>query len=158
MDITVRTATLKDVPFIGKLMGEHMFFSLSPLRRYSEEEREKFKREFSQDLKKRLEEKSLLAFVAEEKENLLGFCLVEEVIDRLTEQKEVYINNISVVEEAMGKWVSNKLMKQAELYAKEKGVPVLTGDITVSNRRSMLFCTRYFKYKPERVTLLKYLE
>jgi len=150
MDINIRFSTKDDVPFLEKLMEDYLDYNLSPLRRYSPEEVETFRSEFSRDLRKRLEEKSLRAFIAEDLSGNvpLGFCLVEDKIDPVTGQKEVYYTNISVVKEAMGRWVSNRLAERVEDYAKERGVFVVSGDITVSNRRSMMFAMRYFKHKP----------
>jgi len=160
MDINIRFSTKDDIPFLEKLMEDYLDYNLSPLRRYSPEEVETFRSEFSRDLRKRLEEKTLLAFIAEDLSGSLplGFCLVEDKVDPVTGQKEVYYTNISVVKEAMGKRVSNRLAERVEDYARERGVFVVSGDITVSNRRSMMFAMRYFKHKPEKVTLLKYLK
>ncbi|HPZ08481.1 MAG TPA: GNAT family N-acetyltransferase [Candidatus Eremiobacteraeota bacterium] len=160
MEIIIRSGNLNDIPFISRLLKAYLDFSLSPLRRYLTHEIEKCRSEFCNELKKRLEEKTLISFIAEEKEShsFLGFCLVEDVRDSVTGEDEIYVNNIAVEESAMGKRVSNKLLKRVEEYAIERGIPVVTGDITVANRRSMLFAMRYFNYKPEKVVLLKYLE
>jgi len=77
--------------------------------------------------------------------------------DFLTGQGETYVNNIIVEKNFMGKWVSNKLGKKIEEYADSIGISILSADIVLSNKRSIMFTTRYFRYEPEQVGLLKLL-
>ena len=159
MSINIRRSNEDDLSFIKNLIIENFEFFVSPLRNYLEEEIKTCKKNFCNELKEKLEKEDMICFLAEElpEKNPLGFCLLENNKDFLTGHEELYINNIIVEKKAMGKRVSNRLVDRIEEYAGEIGVPLLSGDITVANRRSMLFAIRTFKHSPEKVDMLKYL-
>jgi len=157
MDLIIRPAELSDVPFMRRLLEGYLDFTVSTLRRYSKDELEEARARFCNELEHRLREKTFISFVAENNGIPVGFCLLEHIKEHVTGQWEIHINNIAVEKHAMGKMVSNRIVDRIHAYAKEQGIPVITGDIAVSNRRSMMFAIRYFKYKPEKVVLLKFL-
>lgn len=157
MDIIIRPAELSDVPFMKRLLEGYLDFTVSTLRRYSKDEIEEARSRFCSELERRLKDKTFISFVAENNGVFLGFCLLEHIKEHITGQWEIHINNIAVEQHAMGKRISNKIVHRIHEYAKEQGIPVVTGDIATSNRRSMMFAIRYFKYKPEKVVLLKFL-
>jgi N-acetylglutamate synthase-like GNAT family acetyltransferase len=159
MDVIVRPARLSDIPFMKRLLESYLDFTISTLRQYSKDEIEDSRSRFCNQLENRLREESFISFVAEDNNRgiPLGFCLLEHIKEPVTGQWEIHINNIAVEKHAMGKMVSNKIVNRIHTYAEEKGIPVITGDIATSNRRSMMFAIRYFKYKPEKVVLLKFL-
>lgn len=160
MEIFIRPGTTEDVSFIAGLVKEYLEISVSPLRRHKKEEIENFRRDYTRDLHKRIENKSLISFIMGDKitGELLGFCLIEHMPHPVTGEREVYVNNIGVKKKVMGKWVIKRLLEHIDRYAWDTGIPVISGDITITNRRSMLFMERYYKMRPERVQLIKYLE
>ncbi|MEQ8188006.1 MAG: GNAT family N-acetyltransferase [Candidatus Eremiobacterota bacterium] len=153
----IRPSKTDDLPFMIKLIKENLENLISPLRNYSHEEIEKCREHFCDELDHKLKTGHMVSFVAEEEKNLLGFFLVAYHEDHLTGQGEVYVNNIIVEKSYMGKWVSNRLGKKIEEYARFRGISILSADIVMSNRRSLMFTTRYFRYEPEQVGLLKSL-
>ena len=155
----IRPSKPDDLPFMVRLIKENLENLISPLRNYSHEEIEQCRKDFCNELEGKLKTGHIVSFVAEEvkDKNLLGFFLVAYNEDHLTEQGEAYVNNIIVEKTAMGKWVSNRLGKKIEEYADSKGISIMSADIVLSNRRSVMFTTRYFRYDPEHVGLLKSL-
>jgi ribosomal protein S18 acetylase RimI-like enzyme len=154
----IRPSKAEDLPFMVRLIKENLEHLISPLRNYSHEEIEHCRDHFCDDLENTLKTSHIVSFVAEEEKNLLGFFLVAYNEDHLTGQGEAYVNNIIVEKTVMGKRVSNRLGKKIEEYAASKGISIMSADIVLSNRRSIMFTTRYFRYDPEQVGLLKSLQ
>ncbi|HPZ08356.1 MAG TPA: GNAT family N-acetyltransferase [Candidatus Eremiobacteraeota bacterium] len=156
-NINIRPVKGGDIPFMERLLKENLEFFISPLRCYSKEEIKNTRLNFCNELKDKLKTGELVSFIAEEDKIPLGFFLINYNRDFLSGQSEVYVNNIVVEKSVMGKWVSNKLGRKIEEYAAEKEIFTLSADIALSNRRSILFTTRYFGYVIEQVELLKCL-
>jgi len=153
----IRPSKPDDLPFMIRLIKENLEHLISPLRNYSHEEIEQCREHFCDELGNKLKTGHMVSFVAEEEEKLLGFFLVAYNEDHFTEQGEVYVNNIIVEKSFMGKWVGNRLGEKIEEYAASSGISILSADIVLSNRRSVMFTTRYFRYDPEHAGLLKCL-
>ncbi len=153
----IRPSVPDDLPFMIRLIKENLEHLISPLRNYSHEEIEHCREHFCDELGNKLKTGHMVSFVAEEKKKPLGFFLVAYNEDHFTEQGEVYVNNIIVEKNSMGKWVGNRLDEKIEEYAASRGISILSADIVLSNRRSIMFTTRYFKYVPEHAGLLKCL-
>lgn len=104
----------------------------------------KGKKKFKDDeIKKILEDKNSLLYVAEENEIVLGhilmYILETKNIDSLVERKVLFIDDLCVDRNARGKSIGTKLCKFAEDIAKENFVDAINLNVWNFNKDSLKF-------------------
>jgi len=157
MNYNIRKNQKSDITFIKKLLNSYFCLNIPKAKVGYCKELEETKKNYINGILERISKEEIYGFIALEGKKKLGFCLVEDVIEPYTGQKELYIINLSVIPEVMGKKVSNGLLRYLEEIARKKGIKFISAEINSENRRSYLLATFYFNYKVEKVTLYKKL-
>jgi ribosomal protein S18 acetylase RimI-like enzyme len=146
MNISVRKARLTDISFIRRLACESVIYGIPHTRTVDPEEVRRSTREALKtleiDFKMR---KDFEIFVAEDLDanKPVGYLMLDLVqVERSTGEHQSLIHDIAVRREYWGKYVVHKLVAAAKKMTHERGLKYMVGEITSSNRRTVVQAQR----------------
>lgn len=157
--IEVRAARLDDVPFIRQLTIETVTMGVPEGRDIPNEAVTAHATAALQNLELLLLQKQrasvLLAVDRLEtgQEKPVGFLILEfDHVEESTGEKQTFVNNIAVTPEYWGRYVAQKLLREATSLSHARGYRYMTCNISTSNQRSLQTGLR-FGFQIERYQL-----
>jgi len=158
MEITIRKATVEDLPAVIELASESVIYSISPYRSLSEREAIKNREDDLKDLKSWIaEDWGGYIFVAQsEDKRICGHVIFAMGRFDITGKEIGWILDITVAPPFKGTGISQKLHEVAEILLQEKNMTGIGLTVTSSNKRAFNFY-RKLGYEEEHSQLVKLL-
>jgi ribosomal protein S18 acetylase RimI-like enzyme len=154
-EICIRLATADDIPFAQSLAERFARVGTPPWR--DPTQMWHFHQRSMQGVNTAISNPNDLVLIAEDAWGLrLGFIHVTQTPDFFTSEKQGYISDVAVSEQAEGKGVARALMERAEAWARECGFRILALDVFASNVHARSFYQR-LGYVEETLKLIKEL-
>jgi ribosomal protein S18 acetylase RimI-like enzyme len=159
MNIEVRNAKKEDFPFIIELSGQVIHHGIPKVRDVNMETVKAHMALAYQNISKTYESQNklvILIAVDLDRNERVGFLtLVLDEIEGATGERQSFIHDLAVRKDCWGKYVVNKLMYQAEVETLKRGLHIITGSISVDNRRAFGTATKGLGYTLERYQIVK---
>ena len=159
MEITIRKATIEDLPGIIELASEAIVHSISPYRSAKKEDAVGYRRKDLKELEYwAFNNMGGYIFVAEgENKEICGHVIMAMGKLDVTGQNIGWILDITVGPNFRGTGISQKLHEVAEALLEENKVGGICLTVTSSNKRAVNFYKK-LNYKEEHVQLVKMLD
>lgn len=154
-EMTIRPATLDDIPFIQSLIPRFAHAG-SPAWR-DPVQMWQFHQRCANEVSMVITNPNHLVLIAEDlQKKPLGFIAVISDVDFFTAEPQGYISDLAVSEQAEGKGVARTLMKHAESWARTHALRILALDVFATNTHARSFYQR-LGYIEETLKLIKEL-
>ncbi|GEM_PF-1331328 len=100
---------------------------------------------FGEHLKEILNSEGFILLVAEERGKVVGYTKlkIKNRWKAFKEKKEIYINDIAVIENCRGKGIGSKLLNETEKYAKGENIGFLTLKADSENLKTLRFYKKH---------------
>lgn len=136
----IREATTSDRNFIFDLSPD--LIEAAQLSWHSNEVMDRFQKRYIEESIDNQDDPHVL-YIAEEDQISLGFIHVIEITEEISQEKCANVTLLAVTKEARGKGVGHALMVKAEMWAKEKGYPILQLEVFYNNDNARNFYESY---------------
>lgn len=160
MNVIIRRGTLKDLPFVRDLAVRSVKYGIPHTRRIQVDLVKRFTRQALSTLEYSLYSKDFALIIAEDtdiKKPVGYLMLVLNHVESCTGEPESLIHDLAVEPAYWGKFVVDRLMAEAEEITRNRGLIYIIGEISVSNRRPLIYATRRLGYEIERHQIIKVL-
>lgn len=161
MNIVIRKAKLRDLNFIRTLAVESVVYGIPHTRKIPPQLVKRFTYESLRNLEAMIYNPNFAVIVAEDIDikKTVGYIMVDLAqIEGSTGENQGIIHDLAVTEEYRGKFVVDRLMAEAENITRNKGLVYLVGEVSVSNKRALIYSTRRLGYTIERHQIVKVLD
>lgn len=153
----IRGGTVRDWAFIQQLALEAITYSMSPLRRVSEDHVVSYRRQTLTGFWSWVQRSQSKVFIAEEKERLGYLILNDRAYDELTGLSQAWVMDIAVKKEYWSRGVGRKLLEKAEGYCRQNSIKFLGLAVTSANRRAASLYEK-MGFSEERKLMIKSLD
>lgn len=158
IEVTIRKATIEDIPYVIQMASDVIGSSISPCRNVSVEEAREYRKDDLKDLATWLEpDIPAFIFVAETEEGeICGHVIFVFGSFNIISETVGWILDITVSTRFRGTGLSRKLHCLVETILKDKNVDGIYLSVTSSNERAVSFYKK-LGYLEEHLCLLKIL-
>jgi len=146
MQLTIRPLLKKDIKQVSSFLSEMWFFHAENSSLINAKNLKKLN--VNTYLKKIFKSKNQTAFVASLDNEIVGFvrCEIKKCPSFYYSKKEVYIDDLIVLEKFQKKGLAKKLINECILFAKKKKINLVTSKVYNFNKKSKaLFEKKGFK-------------
>ena len=161
MNIIVRRGKLKDAPFVRRLAIESVIFGIPSTRKIPPELVREFTAKSLANLEMEMYQPDFIVIVAEDTDagKPVGYLMLDlNQVEGSTGERQSLIHDLAVERPYWGKFVVDRLMAEAEIITKNKGLSYITGEISANNKRPLIYSTTRLGYTIERHQIVKVLE
>jgi len=159
VNIEIREAKLRDVPFVRDLAVESVAYGIPHTRDVSPDYvRARTRKSLAElELVVRLE-KDFKVLVAEDTEKLriAGYIMLDlRDEESSTGEPQCMIHDLAVRRDYWGRFVVNRLIRAAADLTASRGLRYLVGEVTSSNKRTLITATKALGFEIERHQIVK---